>query len=200
MSLTARSGLAEVAACVARALARSKIRAVLTGGACATLYSRGEYQSSDLDFILQSAVTHKELDAVMETIGFRRTGNHYEHPRTSFFVEFPAGPVGIGADIDIRPVVYKIGGTGVRALSATDSCRDRLAAFYHWNDRQSLSTAVHIARHQKVNLKTIRAWSAREGAPDKFSEFREALRHAPGEGTRLGKPASFSPKRARHTS
>ena len=31
MSLTARSGLAEVAACVARALARSKIRAVLTG-------------------------------------------------------------------------------------------------------------------------------------------------------------------------
>ena len=198
MSLTARSGLAEVAACVARALARSKIRAVLTGGACATLYSRGEYQSSDLDFILQSAVTHKELDAVMETIGFRRTGNHYEHPRTVFFVEFPAGPLGIGADIDIRPVVYRVGGTGVRALSATDSCRDRLAAFYHWNDRQSLSTAVQIARHRKVDLNGIRAWSMREGASDKFSEFLEAFRHAPVEAPRPWKPASSTPKRSRH--
>lgn len=199
MSLTARSSLAEVAACVARALARSKIRAVLTGGACATLYSRGEYQSSDLDFILQSAVTHRELDAVMETIGFRRTGNHYEHSRAVFFVEFPAGPVGIGADIDVRPVVYRIGGTGVRALSATDSCRDRLAAYYHWNDRQSLSTAVQIARHHKVDLKAIRAWSTREGASDKFSDFLETLRQTPGKGPRPRKQAASSPKRSRHT-
>jgi hypothetical protein len=188
INLTARSSLAAVAACVAQALARSKIRAVLTGGACATLYSRGEYQSSDLDFILQSPVTRRELDGVMETIGFRRTGNHYEHPRTVFFVEFPAGPVGIGADIDVRPVVYRIGGIGVRALSATDSCRDRLAAFYHWKDRQSLSTAVKIARHRKVDLKAIRAWSTREGASEKFSEFLETLRQAPGEGPRPRKP------------
>jgi hypothetical protein len=148
------------------------------------LYSRGEYQSSDLDFILQSPVTPGELDAIMETIGFRRTGNHYEHHRTPFFVEFPAGPVGIGADTDIRPVVCRLRGTRVRALSATDSCRDRLAAFYHWNDRQSLSTAVQIARHAKVDLKAIRAWSAREGAAEKFSEFLEALRQKAGKGPR----------------
>ena len=176
MTLTARSSLAQVAVCVASALARSKIRAVLTGGACASLYSKGKYQSSDLDFILQSAVTSKELDAVMEAIGFRRTGNHYEHPRTAFFVEFPAGPLGIGADIDVRPVVYRIGRVGVRVLSATDSCRDRLAAFYHWNDRQSLITAVHIARNRKVDLKAIRAWSEREDASDKFSEFLGILK------------------------
>ena len=57
MKLTSRSSLAEVVACVAQALARAKIRAVLTGGACATIYSKGEYQSSDLDFVLQSAIT-----------------------------------------------------------------------------------------------------------------------------------------------
>jgi hypothetical protein len=89
--LNARSSLPEVVACVARALADAKIRAVLTGGACATLYSRGEYQSSDLDFILQSAVTTGQLDAVMESIGFFREGNRYRHPRNPFFVEFPGG-------------------------------------------------------------------------------------------------------------
>ena len=187
MKLTSRSSLAEVAACVAQALARAKIRAVLTGGACATIYSKGEYQSSDLDFVLQSAITPEQLDALMESIGFHPTGNRYEHPRTTFFVEFPAGPLGIGADIDIRPVVTRIARIRVKALSATDSCRDRLAAFYHWNDRQSLITAVQIARHRKVNLKAIRAWSEREDVSDKFLEFLGILRQARGKRPRLGK-------------
>ena len=199
MNLTSRSSLEAVAACVAGALARSKIRAVLTGGACATLYSRGEYQSSDLDFILQSAVKPETLDAVMEAIGFRRTGNHYEHPRTPLIVEFPAGPLGIGADIDVRPVIRRIRGVGVRVLSATDSCRDRLAGFFHWNDRQSLITAVQIARHRKVDLRAIRVWSAREGASDKFLEFLEILGRESGKDPRPGKPAPSSRKRSRNS-
>ena len=186
-----------MAACVAQALARGRIRAVLSGGACATIYSKGEYQSSDLDFVLQTAITHEQLDAVMESIGFHRTGNRYVHPRTNFFVEFPAGPLGIGADIDIRPVVVKIAGIGVKALSATDSCRDRLAAFYHWNDRQSLITAVQIARHRKVDLKAIRAWSERESASDKFTEFLGILRQNRRNRPSPAKQIAPSPKRRR---
>jgi len=199
VNLTARSSLSHVAACVASALARSKIRAVLTGGACATLYSKGKYETSDLDFILQSAVTPKQLDAVMEAIGFRRTGNHFEHPRAAFFVEFPAGPLGIGADIDIRPVIFRVGRIDVRVLSATDSCRDRLAAFYHWNDRQSLITAVQIASHRTINLKSIRAWSEREDASEKFSEFLEMLRQGPGKSLGTGTRAASSRRRSRRT-
>jgi len=189
VSLSARSPLATVAAVVAKALQRSGIRAVLTGGACASLHSGGAYQSSDLDFVLQSAVTTRDLDAAMKSIGFSRIGSHYEHPRTAFFVEFPAGPLGIGADLDVRPVVYRVGKTGVRLLSATDSCRDRLAAFYHWNDRQSLNTAVQIARHRRIDLKAVRAWSRREGALDAFSEFLRSLEQA--SKTR-GRPAKRS--------
>jgi hypothetical protein len=199
MSITARSTLAQVAACVARALSRARIRAVLTGGACATLYSKGKYQSSDLDFILQSTVTREELDDVMKSIGFRRTGNHYEHSLTAFLVEFPAGPLGIGADIDIRPFVHRIGGVGVRLLSPTDSCRDRLAAFYHWNDRQSLNTAIQIASHRNVDLKLVRAWSRREGASAKLSEFLRALGRRPGKRPRAGRPAESSRKRSKRS-
>ena len=99
MKLTKSSPLPAVAAAVARALDKEGIRAVLTGGACASLYTRGEYQSSDLDFVLQSAVPAGRLDAVLGTIGFRRRGNHYEHRVAPFFVEFPAGPLGIGGDL-----------------------------------------------------------------------------------------------------
>lgn len=198
MSLTSRSGLAEVAACVADALTRSGIRAVLTGGACATLYSEGKYQSFDLDFILQSATTARNLDDAMEVIGFRRAGNHYEHPRARFLVEFPAGPLGIGSDLDIRPTTYRIGKIGVKALSATDSCRDRLAAFYHWNDRQSLAAAVEIGRRRKVNIETIRKWSEREGALDKFRTFLESLGRVRSGSSGAGKsglPSRGRPRR-----
>jgi len=195
MKITAQSTLAQVAACVARALSRARIRAVLTGGACATLYSKGAYQSSDLDFILQSAVTRQELDDVMKSIGFRRNGNHYVHSRTAFFVEFPVGPLGIGEDIDIRPVVRRIGGIGVRLLSPTDSCRDRLAAFYYWNDLQSLSTAIQIASRSNVDLKVVRAWSRCEGASSKFSEFLKVLDQRRGKRLRAKKLTASSRSR-----
>ncbi len=184
MKLTAMSSLGRVAACVAGALARSRIRAVLTGGACASLYTGGQYQSSDLDFVLQSAATRRDLDAAMGAAGFRRAENRYEHPEAPFFVEFPAGPLGIGTDIDIRPVGYTLHGVTIRVLSPTDSCRDRLAAFYHWKDRQSLRTAVQIARRRRIDLETIRRWSEQEGSRDGFSEFVRLLKRTPGKSTR----------------
>jgi hypothetical protein len=68
-----------------------------------------------------------------------------------------------------------VGRSIVAALSPTDSCRDRLAAFYHWNDRQSLDTAVLIASRHRVNLAKIREWSADEGAIEGFEVFRRKL-------------------------
>lgn len=195
MNLTSGSSLAAVAACVAEALARAGIRAVLTGGACATFYSEGQYQSFDVDFVLQSATTARDLDDAMGVIGFRRAGNQYEHPRTRFVVEFPAGPLGIGGDLDIRPVTYRIGKVRLKTLSATDSCRDRLAAFYHWNDRQSLATAVEIGRRCKVDVEAIGRWSKREGAADKFQAFLESLRRV--RGGRRGAVNTISPSRSR---
>jgi hypothetical protein len=174
--LSGRSSLGAVASCVAAAMARAGIKAVLTGGACASLYSRGAYQSSDLDFVLQSAVSRRSLDGVMQSIGFHREGGHYRHPTAPFFVEFPAGPLGIGSDLSIEPVTYRVGRVSVLALSPTDSCRDRLAAFYHWNDLQSLMTAVAIAKRRRVDMTAIREWSDGEGATVAFERFRSLLR------------------------
>jgi hypothetical protein len=169
------SSLEQVAAAVAATLDRAGIRAVLTGGAAAVIYTGGEYQSEDLDFILQSSPTQARLDQVLSEIGFTRKRDHYVHQVSSFFIEFPRGPLSIGRDIGIRPVEARVGRQGVLALSATDSCRDRLAAFYHWNDRQSLETAVRIALRNRVDFQLIRGWSAEEGMETKYNEFRQEL-------------------------
>ncbi len=181
--ITRRSTIGDVAAIVATALRAAGFDAILTGGACAAIYSAGVYISHDLDFIIRAGGGRAALDEALAAAGFARKHDRYVHPRTAFFVEFPRGPLSIGDDTNIRPARLKIGRLTIAALSATDSCRDRLAAFYHWSDRQSLRSAVAIALRARVHMEAIRRWSEREGALEKFEEFRN-------EVSRLRRPRS----------
>ena len=175
MKITARTPLRGVAFAVGRALAQHGIRAVLTGGACASLYAAGRYHSDDLDFVLEDRVEVANLDRAMASVGFVRDANRFVHSRSDFWVEFPRGPLAVGADLDVRPIGWREPAGSVLALSSTDSCRDRLAAYFHWNDRQSLETAVAIATHNKVDLDRIGRWSAGEGHSARFEEFANLL-------------------------
>ena len=193
MRFSAKSSLADVAVAVGDALRRAGIRAVLTGGACASLYSRGAYQSVDADFVLGESTTLEELDRALATLGFRRDRGRYVHASVSFFVEFPTGPLGIGGDFRIRPVWRRRRAARTLALSATDSCRDRLAAFYHWNDRQGLAAAVAIAARNRVALGKVREWSRKEGKLGGYSTFLAELRRH-REGVRA-RSSRAKPKR-----
>lgn len=186
MTITRRSTIADVAAVVAEALRDAGFVAVLTGGACATIYSAGAYQSHDLDFILRDGGNRKALDDAMAGAGFARRHERYVHKSTRFYVEFPRGPLSIGDDVEIRPVELKVARGRTLALSATDACRDRLAAFYHWSDRQSLESAIAIARRHRVRMASIERWSAREGHAEKCAEFRAAVKSKPWRTWRKG--------------
>jgi hypothetical protein len=182
--LGARSSLADVAVAVGDALRRAGIRAVLTGGACANLYSGGAYQSLDADFVLSGPCTTEDLDGALKTLGFERERDRYVHRLVSFFVEFPRGPLGIGEDFRIRPVWWNRRAARTLALSATDACRDRLAAFYHWNDRQSLAAAVAITVRNRVALGKVRNWSRGEGHLEGYTKFLAEMARARTAGRR----------------
>lgn len=163
---------------VGDALRRAGIRGVLTGGACASLYTGGAYQSVDVDFVLSGSPPPEVLDRALASLGFKRDRDRYIHPLVPFFVEFPGGPLGIGEDFEIRPVWRSRRSAKTLALSPTDACRDRLAAFYHWNDRQSLSVAVAIAAGNRISLRKVRDWSRSEGYPRGYSVFLAELGRA----------------------
>ncbi len=175
MTITKQSTLQEVALAVGAALGRHGVKAVLTGGACASIHSAGEYTSLDLDFVLTNRTTQQTLDMALSEVGFNRSGDRYLHTDTRFWVEFLRGPLAVGGDYKIRPTTLRGKAGSARVLSATDSCRDRLAAFYHWSDRQSLEVAVHIARRKKVNLRKIRQWSEQEDHLEQFEEFQSRV-------------------------
>lgn len=64
----------------------------------------------------------------------------------------------------------------IELLTPTDCVKDRLASFFHWNDRQALEQAVMVTLDQKINLEKIKHWAKTEKHLDKFEEFLKALK------------------------
>jgi len=90
-------------------------------------------------------------------------------------VEFPEGPLSVGEE-PVKAIDEFELSTGIlRVISATDCVKDRLCAFYFWNDRQGLAQAVLVAKSQVVDLKEIRRWSKAEGKEQGFETFKDRL-------------------------
>lgn len=130
--------------------------------------------------MLGGRVSRAELERALLAVGFRRDRDRFVHHGTRYYIEFPRGPLAIGCDVGVRPVEVRVGSRVFLALSPTDSCRDRLAAFYFWADRQSLRVAVSIARRNEIDLALIRRWSRAEGHSEDFEEF---VRHVRSESS-----------------
>jgi len=167
--------IGEVGAWVCSHLQKRSIRVVLTGGACVSIYSDNAYLSNDLDFIEEMSAGPGKLRNALKEIGFEKEGRHYVHPGTVFFLEFPPGPLSIGAEHVSRVMELELDTGILRLLSPTDCVKDRLAAYYHWDDRQSLHQALLVASNQEIDLLEVRYWSEREGEMDKFERFRQEL-------------------------
>lgn len=175
--INARTSIEELAALVSEKLRQSGIDAVLSGGAVVSIYTQNAYESGDLDFI-----SNESMDTVavaMQTLGFSRRGRSFTHPGTSLFVEFPPGPLAIGNELVLASDVLdrKTKHGILRLLPPTQCVMDRLAAFFHWNDLQSLDQAIMVAQQHKISLRKIEAWAKNEGMSDKFSVFKTRLKN-----------------------
>ena len=162
----------EIGAAICSHLKTHDISVVLSGGACVSIYSGNQYESNDLDFVM-SDYSFKEIDPLMEKLGFKRTMDqrHYEHPQCFYFIEFPPSPLTVGEEFVKKTVTLKNRYGRLVLLRPVDSVKDRLAAFYHWNDRQSLEQAVMICLKRRVSLKEIEHWSRNERMQEKFKLF-----------------------------
>ena len=61
-------------------------------------------------------------------------------------------------------------------LTPTDCIKDRLAAYYHWDDEQCLQQAVWVAQQNEFDLESVREWSIKESAEDKFVVFEGMIK------------------------
>ena len=165
----------ELAAYVQDSLQEEGIQVVLSGGSAVSFYSSDKYVSKDLDLINTSFSRRSKIKAVMERLGFHEQGRYFIHPETTFFIEFPDGPLSVGEEPVKEISEFELSTGTLRVLSPTDCVKDRLCAFYFWNDLQGLEQATLVTKSQKVDLKEIKRWSKVEGKVKEFKAFTEKL-------------------------
>jgi hypothetical protein len=170
--------LTDLAAIICDACRKNGIDVVLSGGACVSIYTKNKFESFDLDFVLQSHVSRNKIKPVVEALGFKKDGRHYRHPDTPYIVEFLSPPLSVGEE-PVREIhEIRRGKAILKLLSPTDCVKDRLAAFYHWNDNPSLEQAIMVCRDTQVDLREVKRWSIKEGMRDRFDLFKKTLAKA----------------------
>lgn len=175
MKISKTTSLSELATIISEALDEAGVTAVLSGGAAVSIYTSNKYQSKDLDFVTSADIS--SLLEILEPLGFTRGSDrrHLVHPNSEWFIEFPPGPVEIGNAVINDWIQMDTGYGTLLILSPTQMVMDRLAAFFHWNDPQSLEQARMIVRENEIDWAALEAWAEDEGAMDKYKYFRSSV-------------------------
>jgi len=181
MKINRDTSAAEIAARVSQVLEAADIKATLSGGGAVSIYTRNEYESKDLDFVTSERREH--LLAALAPLGFVLASDrrHFSHPHTDIFLEFPAAPLQFGNRVLQHDDVPKLDTRWgpLRVVTPTLCVMDRLAAFWHWQDRQSWDQAVLVARHHQLEYDTLLVYAVEEGFdPTDIDRLRaQAARH-----------------------
>jgi hypothetical protein len=157
-------------------LRREGIETVLSGGACVSIYTQNKYTSYGLDFVLISRDREKDLKNLLLKIGFYLENRFFKHLDTEYLLDFVPPPLSVGSGPvkEIKTITKR--SRTLKLLSPTDCVKDRLAAFYHWQDRQALEQAILVCNDNPVDIKEVERWSKVEGMSSQFDKIKEELR------------------------
>ena len=165
--------LKNLACFIYETLKKAGIDAILVGGACVSIYSKNRYQSYDLDFVTYESL--RAIEKVLEPVGFRRTGRCFINDECPFLLDFVNPPIAIGNEYIRHFKTIKTTFGSLQLLTPTDSVKDRLASFFHWNDNQALEQALLVAKSDTIDLNDLKRWAEDEGYSDKLEEFLKIL-------------------------
>ena len=124
---------------------------------------------------LAGPVSRRKVKGALAVIGFKEKDRYFIHSETEFYVEFPTGPLTVGDERVYEVETRNTGAGHLRLLTPTDCVKDRLAAFFYWNDTMAFEQALLVARNQTIDIANLRRWSAAEGQNAKLALFEDAL-------------------------
>ena len=158
----------EIISFVNEALVKEKIVTVLSGGGAVEHYTENKYMSDDMDMINIYNERHSKIKKVMLKLGFKESIKYFIiNGRDDIFIEFPSGPLAIGNEfVDYDNTENVITDYGVfKIITLLDCIKDRLSAFFAWDDRQSLYQAVMLFIHNPTttdNLHLLEKWATED--------------------------------------
>ncbi|WP_108126116.1 hypothetical protein [Saccharospirillum mangrovi] len=163
------TGITELAAVVAEHLQDWDIEVVLVGGLAVEIYSQNLYLTQDIDLVNTNYQSPQLLSTAMAELGFFKQGRVYVNTTTDIVVEFPAAPLSVGDELITEINKIQVANKSLPILTVSDVIKDRLSAFLHWQDRQSLIQAVAVMRKHQQRPEDFYDFIRREGSDTEVS-------------------------------
>ncbi|HME82635.1 MAG TPA: hypothetical protein VKF82_11275 [Candidatus Eremiobacteraceae bacterium] len=156
------ASLIEIAALASKELEAAGIKAAVVGGSAVTAYVPDVYTSHDIDFAAINGASRREFGDAVAKIGFRASGRDFVHPEVAYSLDLVADTpfVDQRAIKDFTTLPTRFG--TVRVLHFEDAIADRIAAFLHWADSQSLEVAERAVQAHARRV----SWNSLERALD----------------------------------
>ena len=163
--------IAELAGIVAEHLQQQGIQVVLVGGLAVEIYTENLYLTHDIDMVNTSYQKPTQMNEAMAQLGFKKQGRVYEHATTNITVEFPSAPISVGDELISKTGTVIVAGREIPVLLVSDVVKDRLAAYMHWKDNQSLVQAVAIMQKHQLTCDAFKAFCLHEGTSTQYDFF-----------------------------
>jgi len=166
------TSMIELAVVVAQHLKHKDIRVVLVGGLAVDIYTENQYLTDDIDMVDISYQKPAVLRAAMLELGFTKQGRVYRNSSTDIVVEFPSAPLAVGDELIKEQTNIETEFGEIPILFAVDVIKDRLAAYLHWKDQQSLIQALCIMLCHEIAPKEIKAFYENEASEEAFRKLQ----------------------------
>jgi len=166
------TSMIELAVVVAQHLKHKDVRVVLVGGLAVDIYTENQYLTNDIDMVDISYQKPAVLRAAMLELGFTKQGRVYRNSSTDIVVEFPSAPLAVGDELIKEQTSIETEFGEIPILFAVDVIKDRLAAYLHWKDQQSLIQALCIMLSHKILPKEIKAFYENEASEEAFEKLQ----------------------------
>lgn len=158
-----KTSIVELATIVADHLQQHDIEVVLVGGLAVEIYTENLYLTKDIDMVNTNYKSPQELRDAMSKLGFQKKGRVFVNDTTEISVEFPTGPLSVGDELVAKTTIAKVAKGQIPILDVSDVIKDRLAAYIHWQDKQSLVQALAILLKHPTNRAALKTFCDREG-------------------------------------
>lgn len=161
--------IVDLASIIAQHLQQRGVDVVLVGGLAVEIYAENLYLTKDIDMVNTNYLKPKQMHKVMNELGFYKQGRVYVHDTTDITVEFPPGPLAVGRNLIKNTTVIQVANGAIPILHVVDVVKDRLAAFIHWQDKQSLVQAMAVILKHGLKPEEFRAFCEDEGDISNFN-------------------------------
>ncbi|GGX41732.1 nucleotidyltransferase [Saccharospirillum salsuginis] len=164
-----KTSIIELAAIVAEHLERHGIDVVLVGGLAVEIYTDNLYLTKDIDMVNTNYQTPKKMNPALAELGFHKEGRIYVNDTTDITLEFPPGPLAVGNTLISVDQITRVGEGQIPILGIKDVIKDRLAAYIHWGDQQSLIQALAMMLKHDIEPNTFQEFCTQEGASASYT-------------------------------